>query len=116
MNIKIQFLLLFILLTGLSACQKASDLVTVPLTSSVNVINAGADTLNFYQNGTRINNLSSFYPGGSLGYLAVTAGTQNYQFKKAGHPDALIDLPLTLAAKKQYSLFVAGQSADKVFF
>ena len=81
----------------------------------MNVINADADTINTFQNGTRFNNLSSFYPGGSLGYLTVLAGTHQYQIKKAGTPNVLLDIPLTLTANRAYSFFIAGNSPDRVF-
>lgn len=81
----------------------------------MNVINATADTLNTFQNGTRFNYTSSFYPGGSLGYLQVLAGTHQYQIKKAGTPNVLVDLPLALDTGRAYSFFIAGNTPDKVF-
>jgi len=81
----------------------------------VNVVNATADTLNIFQNGTRFNYSSGFYPGGSLGYLTVLAGEHQYQIKKAGTPNVLLGLPLKLDSGKVYSFFIAGNSADRVF-
>jgi len=51
-------------------------------TTGLNVTNASTDTLNYYLNGTRVNNASSIYPLGSSGYIGVAVGQQNYQFKK----------------------------------
>jgi len=81
----------------------------------MNVINATADTLNIFQNGTRFNYTSSFYPGGSLGYLEVLAGTHQYQLKKAGTPNVLLGLPMELDTGRAYSFFIAGNSPDRVF-
>jgi len=83
--------------------------------AAMNVVNATADTLNIFQNGTRFNYTSSFYPGGSLGYLQVLAGEHQYQIKKAGTPNALLSLPLQLDSAKIYSFFIAGNTADRVF-
>jgi hypothetical protein len=83
--------------------------------AQLNVINTTADTLNIFQNGTRFNATSSFYPGGSLGYLEILAGEQQYQLKKAGTPNVLVSLPLQLDSGKVYSLFIAGNTADRLF-
>jgi hypothetical protein len=117
MNIKVLILLVAAVVVGFSSCKKENGdaAPVVPLQTSIDLINAGTDTINFYQNGTRQNNTASFYPNGTLGYFAVTAGSNNYQIKKAGTTKVLADMPLTLDATKIYSLFVAGQSADKVF-
>jgi hypothetical protein len=83
--------------------------------ASVKVVNATADTLNIFQNGTRFNYTSSFYPGGSLGYLTVLAGEHQYQIKKDGTPNVLMSLPLQLDSSKNYSFFIAGNTTDRVF-
>ncbi|MDB4924966.1 DUF4397 domain-containing protein [Mucilaginibacter sp.] len=115
MNIKALILLFAIAVTGLSSCKKTSDTTSLALTTNINVVNASADTLNFYQNGTRLNNTTNLYPFGSLTNVNVIAGTQNYQFKKAGSSNTLIDLPLTIDSKTAHTLFVAGEAVDKVF-
>lgn len=81
----------------------------------INVINTTADTVNVFQNGNRFNTTSSFYPGGSLGYLQVLAGEHLYQVKRAGTPNVLVSLPLALDTGRAYSFFIAGSSADRVF-
>ncbi|MFD0750722.1 DUF4397 domain-containing protein [Mucilaginibacter calamicampi] len=83
--------------------------------AQMNVVNATADTLNIFQNGNRFNNISSFYPAGSLGYLQVLAGEQQYQVKKDGTPNVLLSLPMALDTLGVYSFFIAGNSADRVF-
>jgi hypothetical protein len=114
MNIKLPILAALIIALGIASCKKGNDVVTVPLNTSLNVINATGDTINIYVNGTRVNNINSLYPLGASGYLNVTTGTQNYQFKKAGTPNVLFNLPLTLETAKTYSLFVTGSNADNV--
>ena len=79
------------------------------------VVNLTSDTINVYQNGSRINNNTSFNPLGSAGYDVIAAGTQQYQIKKAGSPDVMISLPLSLDSAKTYSLFITGTSADRIF-
>ena len=83
--------------------------------ASMNVVNATVDTINTFQNGTRFNYSSSFYPGGSLGYLTVLSGDHQYQIKKAGSPNVLVNLPLQLDSGNRYSFFIAGAAADRVF-
>lgn len=107
-----------VLLAGVySSCNKTNgDLPPEPIVSAyINVVNAGADTINVFQNGSRINNTTSFYPNGSAGYLEVAAGLQQYQIKKAGSPDVVASLPLTLDSARAYSFFIAGLSDDKTF-
>jgi len=105
------------LVIGLLSCKKGNgDVLATVQTTNLNVVNAGADTLNFYEDGTRVNNGSNLIPDGSLGYTTVTSGAQSYQFKKAGSPNALVDVPLTLDVSRLYSIFIAGETADKVFF
>jgi len=81
----------------------------------INVVNATADTLNIFQNGNRFNYTSAFYPGGSLGYLQVLAGDQQYQLKKDGTPNVLLNLPMKLDTLGVYSFFIAGTTGDRVF-
>ena len=103
---------------GLSSCKKDGDLAPVIKQAGLNTINASNNAINVYQNGTRLNNLGSIGIGGQSGYFSVAAGIQQYQLKKAGpdSPEYLIsDLSLDLDSGKSYSLFVAGETADKVF-
>lgn len=113
------FLIAFII--GLSACRKNNDAPTVKLKSNLNITNASADTVNFYLNGTRLNNTSSLYPATSSNYLSnVTVGQQNFQIKKMFNPASsivqpLFTIPLTLDTGKYYSLFVGGETVDNAF-
>jgi hypothetical protein len=116
MNIKCLVLPGFIVaIIGLASCKNNDEVFKPVVSTYLNIVNASADTLNFYLNGTRQNNGSSFYPGSQSFYLVVPAGQQNYQFKKAGNPFVLFSVPLTLKDSVNNSLYIAGESPDKTF-
>lgn len=110
--------LMLVVLTGigLTSCKKDGDTVVIVQTAAFNTINANSYAINVYQNGTRLNNLGSIGTGGQSGYFTVVAGAQQYQLKKAtpDNPDYLMDFLLSLEADKDYSLFVAGETADNI--
>jgi hypothetical protein len=115
---KISAILLFfaIAVIGLSACTKVTDDTLAGNRSTLlTVVNASTDTLNFYQNGTRLNNTSNLYPFGQLSGLSVIVGDQNFQFKKAGSANTLVNVPFTIQDTTRYTMFFAGESLDKVF-
>lgn len=103
----------------LASCKKNNDKPDAvdSSTTSLNVINATFNNINVYLNGTRINNTTTFYSGGTLGYISVKAGTQNYSVKLDGpnNPNPLFSLPLTLSKDSIYSFYVAGNTVDQVF-
>lgn len=107
---------LFLLIIGffvLSSCKNKDYPLPTPLVTALTVVNATPDTINFFVNNTRQNNLSNLYSGGATGYLPVIVGTQNYEFKKAGGPNVLFTDQFTLDTSTYYSLFVgAGSAAD----
>jgi len=120
MNIRLIIGIFTAFIIGLTACKKNDDAPTV-ITSidSLNVINASADTVNFYLNGTRLN-ASNLYPGGSSGYYTVPSGLQTYQVKNVFNPASsvvktLFSLPLTLVPHRYNSLFIGGESASQAF-
>jgi hypothetical protein len=116
MKVSLSFLVLIVAVTCLVSCSKAGDdIVVPPKITTIAVINAGPDTLNVFQRGTRLNSGSNLLPGGQYGSLQVSVGTNTFQFKKVGSPNALIDAPFTIEPLTRYTMFVAGQSADKVF-
>jgi len=120
MNIKVKVLLMMAVAAGcLASCKKNNDKPDAvdSSTTSLNVINATFNNINVYLNGTRINNTTTFYSGGTLGYISVKAGTQNYSVKLDGpnNPNPLFSLPLTLSKDSIYSFYVAGNTADQVF-
>lgn len=118
MGYRLSILFLVLFLSVMAACKK-QDNYAVPNPPdhlpALDVINATADTLDYFINGTRQNNASDIYPGGATNYLAALFGTGNYSFKKAGSPITLFQKSLTLDTATSYSLFVCGESADKVF-
>ncbi len=112
--------LFIVLLAALSACKKNDDAPKIAAATNLNVINASGDTVNFYLNGSRLNNNDNLYPASASGYFGVLAGAQNYQVKKIFNPvtnlvKTLFNKPLELEANKYYSLFVAGETADLAF-
>ncbi|QEM12042.1 DUF4397 domain-containing protein [Mucilaginibacter rubeus] len=120
MKIKVKVLLMIAAAAGcIASCKKNNDKPDAvdSSTSSLNVINATFNNVNVYQNGIRINNTTTFYPGGTLGYILVKAGTQNYSVKLDGpsNPNPLFSLPLTLSKDSVYSFYIAGNTADQVF-
>jgi len=115
MRIKYFILLFVIALAGLTSCKNNDNFFAPVTTTDITVVNASADTLNFYLNGTRQNNSSSIFPAGSVTHLIVPSGAQNYQFKKAGSSTILFSVPLTLTKNIYNSLYLTGETADKAF-
>jgi hypothetical protein len=111
MSIKRFILFSVIVGIGLSSC-KNNDNFFIPV---VTTVNASANTLNFYLNGTRQNNGSSIFPAGSVTHLFVPSGAQNYQFKIAGNPDVLFSVPLTLTPNIYNSLYITGATTATAF-
>ncbi|HZY37201.1 MAG TPA: DUF4397 domain-containing protein [Mucilaginibacter sp.] len=115
MNKGFVIILFFVGILFAEACKNNDNVFPTVLPTSLNVVNASADTLNFYLNGTRQNNTSSLFPVGQSYYVTVKAGQATYQFKKAGGFSVLFGVPLTLTDSSYYSLFVCGATADKSF-
>jgi hypothetical protein len=113
----IRCLVLFFIagIIGFSSCKNNDEVFPKVVPTNINVVNATADTLNFYLNGTRQNNLSGLFPAGASLYLPVPSGQQNYQFKKAGGFTDLFSLPLNLKDSSYYSLYVYGEAASQTF-
>jgi hypothetical protein len=116
MNTKYLSIVFIAAATILSSCKNNDNVFPKVVSSFFSVVNASADTLNFFLNGSRQNNLSNLYPDGTTGYLAVPAGMQNYQFKKAGGFAVLFSVPLNLKDSTNNSLFVTGETANDAFF
>lgn len=105
----------FAAVLAFESCKNNDSVYKTVLYAGVNVVNASADTLNFYLNGTRQNNSSSLYPASQSFYGPVAQGAQNFQFKKAGTFSVLFSVPLTLKDSVNYSLYVAGETAADAF-
>ncbi len=120
MNTRLYVILFGVFLTGLIACKKSSDAPIVNHTTFLNFVNASADSVNYYMNGTRLNSNSNLYPQVASGYVGVLAFAQTYQVKKVfntagGTIQPLFSLPLNLDTAHYYSLFIAGESASLAF-
>jgi hypothetical protein len=116
MNIRVLFLFFSVAIMGFYSCKKTNGDVAVSNSLTyLDVINASADTLNVYQNGTRLNIGSNLLPSGQYANLIVKTGDQNYQFKRSGNPTVIADTKFNLLDTTAYTMFVAGESADKVF-
>ncbi len=108
--------LLFIgIALGLASCKNNDNVFPKVESTFLMTVNASADSLNMYLNGTRQNNGSTIFPAGSFGYLVEPAGQQNYQFKKAGQFNYLFSLPLNLKDTVNYSLYIYGTSSSQAF-
>ena len=120
MNTRLYVILFLAFLAGFSACKKRSDTALPAHSTLLNVVTASADSVNYYMNGTRLNNNSNLYPQTASGYVGVLAFAQNYQVKKVFNTagvniQQLFSLPLNLDTAHYYSLFIAGESASLAF-
>ncbi len=116
MYLRYSILLFIIVVMGLLSC-KNDDNVFAPVNYSyINFVNASGDTLNFFLNGTRQNNLSGINPTSQTFYIKVPDGQQNLQFKKTGSPVVLFNVPLKLAENFNYSIYVADEASTGVFY
>jgi len=112
---RLSLLFFIVVIVGMVSCKNNDEVFATPLPTYVNVVNASGDILNFYLNGTRQNNSSSLYPGNQSFYLVVPAGTDNFQFKKAGDFNVLFSVPLTLKDSVNTTLYVSGESTSNTF-
>jgi hypothetical protein len=115
MQAKYPVLFFVAVLIGLSSCKNNDNVFPPKVSAFVNIVNASADTLNVYINGTRQNNSSSFFPAAQSFYLPFPAGAPNLQFKKAGGFNVLYTVPLTLKDSLSYSLYLTGENAASTF-
>jgi len=122
MSIRIISLFFIAFIAAIASCKKSGDVpVSANLADSLNIVNASNNTINYYLNGTRLNNNSNLYPGGSSGYYFVPTGTQTYQVKKAFDASTsavqeLFSIPLNLEAHHYYSLFITDDTAAHAFY
>jgi hypothetical protein len=116
MNNRIKaFLIIAVAVTCWASCKKNGDAPVAVTKTSIDLINTSNNTINFFVNGTRINNTSPYYPGGTLGYYFVAAGTQNYSAKVDGTGVTLFDKSFNFSADSVYSLYVSGTTANDIF-
>jgi hypothetical protein len=121
MNYRLSILFFVLVVCSFAACKKQNYAVPNPpsFPPALDVVNATADTLDYFINGTRQNNYSDIYPNGATDYLNVLFGTQSYSFKKAGSQITLFKQSYTLDTASNgyffYSLFVCGESSANTF-
>lgn len=113
-------LLAVVLIACLSACKKNNDMPVITPTVGLNIINASADTVNIYLNGTRLNNGSNLLPGISTGYYNVPVGEQSYQFKSPFNTTGstvktLFSKTMPADTSKDRSLFITDETAAGAF-
>ena len=112
---------LIILCIAVVSCKNNDNVIPVTQATSLTIINASADTLNYYLNGTRQNNTSALFPTGVLINQSVPAGMENYQFKKYGTANVLFSKVLTLkynsnaSVTVSNSLYIYGESSTQNF-
>ena len=83
MKIRLSALFVIALIAVLAACKKKNDdAPTVVTTTKLNVINASADTINIYRNGSRLNTTSAIFPGYFTAYYDAPERQQIYEVKK----------------------------------
>lgn len=116
MRTRLFTLLFFAVITGFMSCKNKDLPLPVGAKDSLNVINATADTIKFFINGTRQNNFSPIFIGGATGYVPVLAGEQTYRFSKSneGFP-TLFTTTFNLSLHNYYSIFVCGETANLAF-
>ncbi len=84
------------------------------------VINASADTVNFYLNGTRLDNNTDLFPGIASVYYPVPSGAQTFQIKKKFDPITSVVQPLFSITSPadghpDHSLFVVDETQANAF-
>jgi hypothetical protein len=103
---------LMVMAVAIWSCNKNDLVDTTATNSNLNVINAVTDirAIDIYLNGTRQNVNSAIYLYNASGYLGLTTGEQQYQFKSDTDRTVLIDTKLNLATKdSSYTVVLNGQ-------
>lgn len=124
MKIRLSALVIIALIIGLAACKKTyDDAPTVVSQVRLNVINASADTVNVYLNGSRLNTTSAIFPAYSTGYYYIPGGKQTYGIKKPFNVSSntiqnLFSITLPVDSKDSnlyHTLFITDEKADDAF-
>lgn len=121
MIIRLLALLSIVFILGLSSCKKNNDAPVSTKRDSLMMINASADTVNLYLNGTRLNNNSDLSPGIAAGYYSAPFGAQAFQVKKKFNPITSIVQPLFTVTypadgHPYHSLFIVDETQANAFF
>lgn len=116
MNLRLTCLFFVAAITGFVSCKNNDNVFpNKNPDATFKIINASPNTINYFLNGTRLNNGTSLSPGVATLYILTTAGQQNFQFKLDGSPDVLFSWPEKMIDSVNYSLYVTGTTADKAF-
>jgi hypothetical protein len=108
-------ILFFAVVIFAESCKNNDNVFPVVTSSFFNVVNASADTLNFYLNGTRQNNTASLVPASYSLYYPIPSGAEDIQFKKAGGFNILFSVPVKLIDSLNYSMYVTSAAASGAF-
>ncbi|MDO3644645.1 DUF4397 domain-containing protein [Mucilaginibacter sp. L3T2-6] len=116
MNLRLTCLFLITAISGLVSCKNNDNVFPQKNPDATfKIINASPNTINYYLNGTRLNNGTSLSTGVATPYIATTAGQQNFGFKLNGSADVLFNWPEKMIDSVNYSLYITGNTADKAF-
>jgi hypothetical protein len=117
MNLRSKFLLFAAVTTGLLSCKNNDNVFPVKnYDAGFKIINASPNTINYFLNGTRLNNSGGLSPGVATLYIAPGDGRQNFEFKLNGTPEVLFAWPEVMPASiVNYTLYITGTTADKAF-
>lgn len=115
MNLRFTFLLFVAAIAGLISCKNNDNVFPVQnLGGRFKIVNASSNSINYFLNGTRLNNGTSLNPGNSTLYIITPLGSQNFQFKLSDSPDLLFSWPEKVDSLN-HTLYITGNSADKAF-
>jgi hypothetical protein len=120
MKIRLSALFVIALFAGLTACKKKyDDAPTFVSKVALSVLNASADTINIYLNGSRLNTTSAILPGYYTRYDSIPRGKQIYEIKKpfninSGVVQNLFSITMQDTSLRQ-TLFVTDNKADDAF-
>ncbi|MDO3625877.1 DUF4397 domain-containing protein [Mucilaginibacter sp. BT774] len=121
MKIRLSVLFVIALIVGLAACKKKYDDAPSAVSQvRLNVVNASADTVNIYLNGSRLNTTSAILPSYSTGYYYVPEGKQTYEVKKPFNVNtsavhSLFSITLPADTDFYHTLFITDGKADDAF-
>ena len=120
MKIRLSALFVIALIVVVSACKKKYDDAPAFLSKvALSVLNASADTINVYLNGSRLNTTSAILPGYFTRYDSVPRGKQIYEIKKPFNTSTsvvqnLFSITVQDTSLRQ-TLFVTDNKADDAF-
>jgi len=121
MKIRLSALFVIALIIGVVSCNKKNnDAPAVVTKVRLNVLNASVDTVNIYQNGSRLNTTSAILPGYSTGYYYVPKGQQTYEVRKPFNVNTSVIqnlFSITVPADTNYyrTLFITDAKAEDAF-